>query len=315
MKFSKEARIGLLVAVSFLVFFAGFYFLKGANLFSGENKYYTYFDDIQGLQPSAAVQVKGLAIGRVTKIELNEGNKVRVSLAVSNKVKVTPGTAVNLISADLLGTKVLSLEVAPGTTEMEDESVLPSKIEGGLLDNISGEISPLIEDLRHVVMVLDTVMVGVNNMLSDTTRQHLQSSVASMDVAMKNFAQLSSKLNRESETMASIMRNANSVTSNLAANNREITNIIKNTNAFSKQLSTIPLEQTMKDLEATTAQMRGIMDKINSSNGSLGLLVNDKRLYNNLNQSLSTLDLLLADMKRHPTRYINVTIFGKKKQE
>ncbi|RYD58220.1 MAG: MCE family protein [Sphingobacteriales bacterium] len=315
MKFSKEARIGLLVAISFLVFFAGFYFLKGANLFSGENEYYTYFNDIQGLQPAAAVQVKGLAIGRVTKIELNEGNKVRVAIAVSNKVKVTPGTVVNLIGADLLGTKVLSLEVAPGTTEVEDESVLPSKIEGGLLDNISGEISPLIEDLRHVVLVLDTVMVGVNTMLSDTTRRHLESSVASMDVAMKNFAQLSGKLNRESETMASIMRNANSVTSNLAANNREITSIINNANSFSKQLSNAPLEQTFKDLQATSAQLQGLMNKINSNNGSLGLLVNDKALYNNLNQSLSTLDLLMADIKRHPTRYINVTIFGKKKQE
>lgn len=315
MKFSKEARIGLLVAISFLVFFAGFYFLKGASLFSGENKYYVYFDDIQGLQPSAAVQVKGLSIGRVSKIELNEENKVKVTIEVSNKVKVTPGTVVNLASADLLGTKVLSLAVAPGTTEVEEESVLPSKIEGGLLDNISGEISPLIDDLRHVVTVLDTVMVGVNSMLNDTTRLRLQSSVASMDVAMSNFAQLSSKLNKESETMASIMRNANSVTSNLAANNREITSIINNANSFSKQLSNAPLEQTFKDLQTTSAQLQGLMNKINSNNGSLGLLVNDKQLYNNLNQSLSTLDLLMADIKRHPTRYINVSIFGRKNKE
>src|ERR1044071_330962 len=203
MKFSKEARIGLLVAISLLIFFAGFYFLKGANLFSGENEYYVYYDDVQGLQPSASVQVKGLSIGRVSKIELNGGGKVKVILAVSKKIKVLQGSSAKLTTADLLGTKVIRLDIGGGPQELEDEATLPGAVEGGMLDNISVEITPLIQEVRHVVGVLDTVIVGIDEMLNPVTRQRLSNSVASLDVTMRNFAQLSDKLNRESAQLAS----------------------------------------------------------------------------------------------------------------
>lgn len=315
MKFSKEARIGLLVAVSLLIFFAGFYFLKGANLFSGENEYYAYFDDVQGLLPSAAVQVKGLNIGRVSEIKLNENGKVKVTLAVSKKVNVTQGSIAKLTAADLLGTKVISLALGESTVALENESTIPGEIQGGIIDNISVEISPLVADLRHVVATLDTVMIGVNSMLNDTTRRRLESSIASLDVAMSNFSQLSQTLHHESQQIVGIIRNTNSITSNLASNNKQITNIINNADALSKQLSSAPVEQTFRELQAASAQLQGVINKINANEGSLGMLVNDPKLYNNLTSSLSTLDLLLADIKRHPTRYVNVSIFGRKNKE
>lgn len=313
MKFSKEARIGLLVAAALLIFFAGFYFLKGANLFSGENEYYAYFDDVQGLQTSSAVQVKGLSVGRVVQISLNkEDGKVKVLLAVNKKITVTQGSAVKLASADLLGTKVLKLEIADGGKQIEEGAILPAKIEGGIIDNLSGEIAPLIKDIRHVVASLDTVLLGVNSMLNQETRQHLSNSVASLDVTLKNFSVLSQKLSNESNQLASVIRNANSITTNLANSNQQITNIMKNADDISNQLAHAPIEQTVKDLQATIAQLNGIMAKINNNEGSLGMLVNDKALHDNLAESLKTLNALMADMKAHPSRYINVTIFGRK---
>ncbi len=313
MKFSKEARIGLLVAAALLIFFAGFYFLKGANIFSGENEYYAYFDDVQGLQTSSAVQVKGLSVGRVVQISLNEENgKVKVLLAVNKKIAVTQGSAVKLASADLLGTKVLKLEIADGGKQIEDGATLPAKIEGGIIDNLSGEIAPLIKDIRHVVASLDTVLLGVNNLLNEETRKHLSNSVASLDVTLKNFSTLSQKLSNESNQLASVIRNANSITTNLANSNQQITNIMKNADDISNQLAHAPIEQTVKDLQATIAQLNGIMAKINNNEGSLGMLVNDKALHDNLAESLKTLNALMADMKAHPSRYINVTIFGRK---
>jgi phospholipid/cholesterol/gamma-HCH transport system substrate-binding protein len=313
MKFSKEARIGLLVAISLLIFFAGFYFLKGANLFSGENEYYVYYDDVQGLQPSASVQVKGLSIGRVSNIELNGGGKVKVILAVSKKIKVLRGSSAKLTTADLLGTKVIRLDIGAGPQELEDEAVLPGAVEGGMLDNISLEITPLIQEVRHVVGVLDTVIVGIDEMLNPVTRQRLSNSVASLDVTMRNFAQLSDKLNRESAQLASIIRNTNSFTGNLASNNQKINQIIQNADATVDQLAKAPLTQTVQDLNQTIAQLQGVVNKVNSNQGSLGMLVNDKQLYNNLSETLTTLNLLMADINAHPSRYINVTIFGKKK--
>ena len=110
MRISKEVRIGALVTISLLVLIIGFYLLKGANIFSGENNYYVFYTNVQGLQPSSPVQIKGLTVGRVVKIELVEGGKVMVKLAVNKKAELPQGTIAKLSSMDLLGTKAVSLE-------------------------------------------------------------------------------------------------------------------------------------------------------------------------------------------------------------
>ncbi len=314
MIFSKEARIGLLVAVALVVLFAGFYMLKGANLFSGENEYYTYYDNVQGLQLAAAVQVKGMAVGRVAAIELGADNKVKVTLATKKDVKILKGTKAKLISADLLGSKVVSLELGAGAEE-EDGATIPGEVEGGIIDNLSVEIAPLMQDIRHVIASLDTVVAGVNQILGPDTRQRLSSSLASLDVTMKNFSTLSQKLNNETGQISAILQNANSITTNLANSNQQISNVLKNADNISGQLAAAPLQETLKDLQNTMGQIQGIIEKINTNQGSLGMIVNDKEFYTNLQQTLKTLNALMADVNAHPSRYINVTIFGKKNKD
>lgn len=312
MAFSKEARTGLLVAISIVVFLAGFYFLKGANLFSGENEYFVYYDNVQGLQSSASVQLKGLSVGRVSAIELVDSEKVRVTIAVSKKVAVPVGTTAELASADLLGTKIIRLNMGTGTQVAEDGSILPGSIEGGVIDNISLELSPLITDLRHVIATLDTVLIGVSGVLNENTAKSLANTVTSLDVTMQNFSELSATLNRESEQLAAIIRNANSITSNLADNNESISNIIKNAETTTNNLSSAPIQETVKELQSAAGQLHAILDKINNNQGSLGMMVNDKHLYSNLTTTIKTLDELIADINARPWRYINITIFGKK---
>lgn len=315
MRFSKEAKIGLLVTISLLVFFAGFYFLKGANIFSGEQHFYVYYDNVQGLQTSSAVQVKGLGVGRVSVIELNDSENVRVTIAVDKSVDIPVGTTAELASSDLLGTKIIRLNLGMGTQLAEDNSTLPGTIEGGVIDNISLELSPLITDLRHVITTLDTVLVGVSGVLNENTANSLANTVVSLDVTMKNFSELSETLNRESEELAAVIRNANSISANLADNNDRITNIIKNAETTTKNLSAAPIQETVKELQSAARQIDGIMQKINNNEGSLGMMVNDKKLYSNLTETMNTLNDLLADINAHPWRYINVTVFGKDKRK
>lgn len=312
MTFSKEAKTGLLVAISLLVFFAGFYFLKGANLFSGENEYYVYYDNVQGLQSSSSVQLKGLSVGRVSAIELVDSEKVKVTLAVSKKVGVPIGTTAELASADLLGTKIIKLNIGTGTQLAEDGATLTGAIESGIIDNISLELSPLITDLRHVIATLDTVLIGVSGVLNENTANSLANTVTSLDVTMKNFSELSSTLNRESEQLAAVIRNANSITANIADNNQSISNIIKNAEQTTNNLSAAPIQETVKELQSAAGQLHNILQKVNNNEGSLGMMVNDKHLYSNLTQTIKTLDELIADINARPWRYINITIFGKK---
>ena len=314
MRFSKEARIGLLVAGAILIFFAGFYFLKGANIFSGENQYYVYYNDVQGLQASSPVQIKGLSVGRVASITLNGQSRVKVTIAISKKTEIPQGTVAKLTATDLLGSKAISLELTNSQAIVKDEDTLSSAVQGGIIDAISVEITPLIKDMRHAVGSLDTVLSTVNGVLDVQARENLKQTLANLDATMANFSQLSHRLNAESGELAHVIRNANSITTNLASNNERITRIINNAALTTDQLSKAPIEQTMKDLQNTIQQLQGVVNKVNSKDGSLGMLVNDDGLYNSLNSSLGTLNSLMADIQAHPTRYINVTIFGSKKQ-
>lgn len=315
MRFSKEARIGLLVAISLLIFFAGFYFLKGANLFSGENEYYAYYDNVQGLQTSSAVHMKGLSVGRVAAIDLGENGKVKVTMAVSKDVALPIGTSAELASLDLLGTKIIKLNLGAGTKMLEDGATIEGATETGIIDNLSVELSPLIIDLRHVITTLDTVLVGVSGVLNESTANSLSNTITSLDQTMKNFSDLSAKLNRESDQLASVIRNANSISTNLAQNNESITNIIKNAEKTTDNLSQAPLQETVKELQSASQQLDAILKKINNNEGTLGMVVNDKQLYENLTATMNTLNQLMADINARPWRYINVTIFGKKRKE
>jgi phospholipid/cholesterol/gamma-HCH transport system substrate-binding protein len=313
MKFTKEARIGLLVAIAILIFFAGFYFLKGANLFSGENEYYVYYSDVQGLQPSSAVLIKGLSVGHVSAINLTEDGKVKVTIAVSKKTNVPQGTVANLMATDLLGTKAISLELGGSKMLVEDETVLPGKVEGGIIDAISVEITPLLQDMRHAVGTLDSVLGSINYVLDSNAQTNLKSSLANLNTTMTNFSELSHRLNAESGHLQGIIRNTNSITSNLASNNERINRVITNAEQVTNQLNNAPIEQTVKSLQETIDQLKAVSYKLNSNEGSLGLLVNDTSLYRNINSSLNSLNFLMSDIEAHPTRYINVSIFGRKK--
>jgi phospholipid/cholesterol/gamma-HCH transport system substrate-binding protein len=313
MSISKEIRIGALVTISLIVLLVGFYLLKGANIFSGENNYYVFYSNVQGLQPSSPVQIKGLTVGRVAKIELVDGGKVLVTLAVKKKAVLTKGTVAKLYSLDLLGTKAVSLEIGNSIEVVNDEDTIGSTLDDGAIEAFSAEVTPLIQNLQQTVKFLDTSLNSVNDVLNASTRRSLQHSISGIEELSTNLAQFSKKLNGESNKIASIIDNTSSISDNLKKNNEHISEIITNTETISKKLSQAPLTETIEQLQKTIKELQGVAQKMNSKDGSAGMLMNDKGLYNNLTSSLKSLDELMADMKAHPHRYINVSVFGHRK--
>jgi phospholipid/cholesterol/gamma-HCH transport system substrate-binding protein len=312
MTLSREARIGLFVTVAILVFFAGFYFLKGSNVFSREYTYYAYYDNVQGLQPSAAVQIKGLQVGKVTEIHLNGGDRVQVVIAIKKKVRLPQGTVAKLTSLDLLGNKGINLDLGTSSEMVEDEAKLPSTTEGGMIDKISVEVTPLLQDVRKVVNNIDSVLVSVNNIFSPQARADLQNSISALHVSMENFSSLSQRLNGQSVALAHVIQNADKITTNLANNNENIDQTLKNLRTTTDKLSRASIDAMVGNVDKAAGNLNDVLRKINNNEGSMGLLVNDKNLYNNLTSTLAELTKLSADLKAHPSRYINLTIFGRK---
>ncbi len=311
MTISKEVRIGVLVTVSLIIFFTGFYFLKGSSLFSDDAEYYCYYDSVDGLVGSAPVEIRGLNVGHVVSSNL-DGQRVKVTLAIHKSLKLPQGTVAVIASDGFLGNKMIRLDLGKGTGLVEHGATLATGEEPGVVDNISDQMTPLIKSLRKTVAGLDTVIAGINILAGAENRAALSASLRSVNLAADNIASLTTALNNESTEISQILHNANSVTGNLAKNNDTVRHILSNLNMVTGQLANAPIQKTMGELQGMSEQVKSVMTKINSGQGSLGQLVNDKNLYNNLNNTLTTLEKLMRDVNEHPRRYINVTMFGKK---
>jgi len=301
------------VTVALVVFFIGFYFLKGASLFSNDKKYYCIYANVEGLQLSANVQVRGLNVGRVSHMELLDNKGVKVTLSVYKSVEIPEGTTAALASPDLLGSKIISLDLGPGPAMMSEGSTLTGTMEKGVVDNVSAELTPRLKELQITILGLDTALAGINAIVGPQNQQAIAGAIRSIQTTADNLSQLSGALGKESGEITSVIHNANSITGNLAKNNEAIQQILTNVNNLSGLLANAPIQKTVAELQTTISEFKGIASKINNNQGSLGLLINDKDLYNNLNTSLQSLNTLMGDIKAHPTRYVNVTIFGKKK--
>ncbi len=314
-KLKHEAKIGILVATTIILFILGFNFLRGRGVFSSDKEYITYYDNVQGLQESAVVQLKGLTVGRVSEIVL-QGAKIKVTFLLKKEVKIPVGSVAQLASADLIsGTKIITLDMTNSTEFIPAGGTVTGKASGGILDNLSDQVSPLVGVMQHTVISLDTLLNSVNNVINDDARRHLNSSFASLESGLDQLAALSAKLNAQSGNLAAVISNANSITGNLANSNARITNTLGNLEEFSGSLRNAPVGQTLEKLQQTADQLQGIVSKINNNDGSLGMLLSDKKLYNNLSSTLGTLDTLLGDLKQHPSRYINVSVFGRKAKD
>lgn len=315
MTISKEVRIGVLVASAIIIFFAGFYFLKGSDIFSNDKDYYCYFNNAGGLLESSTIEIKGITVGKVSKMELAGAKGVKVTLSVQSSLGLPKGTVANLTSSGLLSGKVISLELGAGPGNEEPGAILPSAKGGDVVDQVSGELTPRLEELKETIASFNVTLARVNSMLTEENKAAIASSLQSLKTTTENFAKISTTLTKESEQMTGIIKNANSITTNLAKSNDSISRIIANTSRISSQLANAPLQKTITDLEKTATELQAIMKKINSGEGSLGLLVNDKELYKNLNGSLKSITNLTDDLKARPGRYINVSVFGGKKKE
>lgn len=315
MTISKELRTGVLVASAILIFFAGFYFLKGSDVFSNDKEYYCFNKTAAGLQESAMVQVKGIPVGQVTDIELAGARGVKVTIKVKKRISIPKGTVATVASPELLGGKVLVLDLGSGPGEEPAGATLPSAEGSDVLNQVSDQLTPRLEELKETISSFNVTITRINSLLNEQNKEAIAATLNSLKNTSESLAHISATFDKESAQITSIVRNANSITANLAKSNDSIQRIINNTSRITSQLANAPLQKTITDLEKTASELQSIMKKINNKEGSLGLLVNDKELYNNLNSSVKSINNLTDDLKARPGRYINISVFGGKKKD
>jgi len=305
LKITREIKTAILVIASILLFIWGYSFLKGRDLLSSYKTFYVQYDNVEGLVNSAPVTINGLIVGKVSKIKLMENNtgKIQVELQIKNDFPFSKSSVASIYEPGLIGGK--QIMITPNfqdKTPAESGMTLMGDVKPGLTTLVADKLTPLQEKVESMVVSADALLKNVNSLLDAKTKENLKNSIANLDATIAEFKVASKSVN---EMLADNKGKFNSTMANV---DKTSANFAK----LSDSLSKANIGKTVKNLEKTLASADKIMADIQAGKGSLGKLAKDDVMYANLTKSTKELELLLQDFRLNPTRYVNVSLFGKK---
>lgn len=302
--FTKEIKIALVAIVGIVVLFFGMHFLKGMPVFSNDNVYYATFDNIDGLSSSNPIYADGYQVGTVKNIQYNyeERGKVVVEFQVDNNLRIPKGSTAE-IESDLMGNIKMNLLLANNPRERVEHG---DTIFGGINAGMMGTVQSLVPVIERMLPKVDSILASVNALLADPSLTHTLHNVetisSDLTVTTSNLNKLMAEVNGK---VPGLMNKAD-----FALDKANST--LDNTSKITASLADIDIAATMSKVDQTLANVQDVTAKLNNPNGSVGLLLNDPGLYNNLNSTMESADNLLKDLKQHPKRYVHFSLFGKK---
>ncbi|SNR67249.1 phospholipid/cholesterol/gamma-HCH transport system substrate-binding protein [Maribacter sedimenticola] len=307
MKLSRELKTGIIVIGGILLFIMGFSYLKSSPIFDNSKTFYAVYANVGGLQPGTSVSINGFNVGKVNDIKfLDAQGNLLVTFTVGNEFKFSKNSVVELYDTGIIGGKGLQIKpVFDATGEAQSGDTLTTQTRPGITDLAQQKLTPLVRKFESAISGADSVLVNVNSVLDTETKKELKEVIVGLNdliVSLNGSASsLNSLLNGNKESLDNSLQNFEKLTTNFAN--------------LSDSLNAAGLGETLTSLKATLANLNEVTQKIESGDGTLGMLMTDKELYNNLNNSSKELDLLLQDFRLNPKRYVNVSVFGKKQKE
>ena len=303
--FNREVKIALTAIVAIVLVYLLINFMKGINVFKSSNTYYVRFDNIAGLAVSNAVYANGYPVGIVRGIQYDYGNHERVVVAIEldKEMHVPRGTKAELVTS-LMGGVTMSLMLGPNPT---DNLVQGDTISGGLHEGAVEKVEALMPTIMDMLPKLDSIVTNMARLSADPA----------LAQTLRNTAEITNNLRRTSAKLdAMVGRDLPQMMQNLNKTSR-------NVERLSNNLAAINLQETMNEVNASLAEVKqfsaninamtyDLNSKLNSRDNTFGLLLNDRKLYDNLNRTVSSADSLLINVKAHPKRYVHFSIFGKK---
>ncbi len=296
MKIKKEITISICVIVALLLLFLGIDFLKGVNVFKPANYYTASYTNVNGLTVSAPVTLNGFKVGLVRSLEYQYDNPghINVELSLDKELKLPVGSKA-VIVCDMLGTATVQLELTDSKTFYNVGDEIEAETASGLMDKVSTDLMP---GVANIFPKVDSLLTAINKMVSDPA---LAASVKRLDAITANLEATTASLNKSLQSLPTVMNNVGATADN-------VNKLTGNLAAVSDELKTLPLDSTLNNLHQTTENLRRLTEELNNPNSTLGLLMNDPQLYNNLNNTVKSLDSLFIDIKKSPKRYINIKL-------
>lgn len=297
MKLTKEIKIALVAIVGILIMYFGINFLKGMNLFSTNNTYFITFDDIQGLGASTPIYADGYKVGTVDGLEYDykENGPIKVKVDINKDLRIPQGSKAEIVK-DLMGNLQVNLLLANNPRErVEPGGIIPGAVNGGMMDK-AANLVPVVEKM---LPKLDSILTSVNALLADPA----------LAASLHNVETITSNLTVSTRELNTLMAGLNKQVPGMIG---KANGVLDNTNRLTANLACLDVQGTLNKVNQTLESAHQFTEKLNSNQGSLGLLMNDTKLYDNLTSTMSHADSLVIDLKAHPKRYVHFSVFGRK---
>ena len=295
--FSKEVQIALVAIAGIVIMFFGLKFLKGMTMFSTDDNYYAKFSNVAGLSVSSPIYSNGYRVGVVEDViyDYNGSNEIIAVLGLNNKMHLPNGTKAE-ISKDLMGNVELDLILGPNPLDqMEPGDTIFGHIQQGAL----AKASEIIPQVQQMIPKIDSILYNVNLLLSDPA---LLNSLHNVDQITTNLSMTTNELKHLSANLKT----------QVPGMIEKADNVLDNTNTLTKNLSDLDIAMTMAKVNNTLQNVEQMTAKLNSSDGTLGLLMRDQELYRNATSTMGHVDSLMIDLKQPPKRYVHFSLFGRK---
>ena len=292
--------------VTIAMLYFGFNFLKGSDIFSPNKKYFVVYNNIDGLTSSNPVMLNGLVVGQVRKIKIEQekNNRLLVTLDIRKDLILRQGTQAILADGGLLGDKVIRLQISPTGNELQDGDTLMGNQEAGIQALLQERTLPVITHADSLVQNLNTVTKG------------FQETGAILNQVLRNFDQTGNAfratLQQNQKSLAELTANLSELSASLVETEKKIGPLLAKTGTFADSLNALRLGETVNRANQLVAQMEQLVASVKTGQGTASKLINDDKLYNNLNYTIISMNQLLANLRENPKRYVNVSIFGRK---
>jgi len=314
-KLSKEFKVGLVAIVTIALFIWGFNYLKGLDIFKNHKTFYAIYPRVNGLTPANPVSIHGLNVGQVTNISFTpdmSGNIV-VEFIVTTDLPLPKNSVANIFSSDLMGSKAIEIVLGDTNVYLDDGDTLVPEVEASLKDAVNQQIAPLKHKAEELISSIDSAVVAIRGVFNKKTRDNLQNSIASISVTLRHIENASYNLDTlvitQKNRLVEILANIELITGNLKDNNENITNILNNFSTISDSLAKAQIPKTFDNINRTINDLAQVAEKINTGQGTIGLLLNDDKLYNNLQKASNNLNALLEDLQQNPKKYVRFSLF------
>ncbi len=311
MKLTKTSKIGILVVICLTILIWGINFLKGRDIFRTEKVFYARYKNVGGLTATTLVTLNGLKVGYVREIYFAEdlSGDLIVKIAIHNNFPLPKGTSAEIASSDLLGSKVVKLNLGKSVMLLQANDTLSTKMEADIMQQVNEQIAPLKAKAERMIENLDSIVTAVSKILNSDSQHNISESIRQISLTMTNLEGISGNLNdvitSQKKNLGSTISNLNEITNNLNTNSGKLEHIMDNFSSFSDSLTKMELKSTIDHVNESVTNLQTILSKIDTTNGTLGLLINDPRLYQNLNYTSENLNRLLVDFRLNPKKYVH----------